>query len=133
MELSNFELLDHRLISINFKANPDFSQAEDGMIQLSVQGESKVAREQDKNSAQVYLTLSFYNDGRVENPPFMCTIEYAGTFAWKETIDEGTLSQLFEVNCPAILTSFIRPLLFQITAMSGIPPISLPLLDFRKK
>ena len=56
--------------------------------------------------------------------------ELEGIFNWKaDEIDDI----LLEVNAPAVLIAYIRPIISQLTSFSGYPPLILPLINFTKR
>ena len=65
--------------------------------------------------------------------PFFLTIAEGANFRWdKESYSEEQQKKLLTQNAPALLLSYIRPLVASVTAASPYPTYHLPFIDFTK-
>ena len=65
--------------------------------------------------------------------PFQFNMEIEGFFTWTEEL--GAKKELLETmlnqNAPAILYSYLRPLITLITVEADMPPLVIPLMNFK--
>ena len=52
-----------------------------------------------------------------------------GIFEYDKDIDEKTKESFFTLNAPAILFPYVRAYVSSLTALSGMPPITLPTIN----
>jgi preprotein translocase subunit SecB len=128
MKISNFQLKDHRLINIKYDLNPTFINPK-GTISLDILSEVTVTRN-SKNEATVQFTLFVFKDQNMEDVPFKIKTVHEGNFKWDDSYEEDLIQNLLHYNAPAILLSYDRSIISQMTAYSGLPPLLLPLIDF---
>lgn len=83
---------------------------------------------QNDNKATVSLIFSI---GQKEdsNPYFSFCAVASADFMWENLEKETAVKQL-KISAPAMLLSYIRPLLTNLTVQSGLPPYQLPFIDF---
>jgi len=78
--------------------------------------------------------VSFHlNIGSKENRyPFEIKVTYKATFEWSNQSDIEK-NEFLKVNAPAILYSYCRPIISNITGYSGLLPLDLPFYNFTKE
>jgi preprotein translocase subunit SecB len=84
----------------------------------------------DDTGAKVIFTLKIFDQEKLSEVPFFMQVSMKGFFRWDESMDEEIYKKLLRTNAPAILLSYIRPFVSQLTSASGYPPLILPLIDF---
>lgn len=52
-----------------------------------------------------------------------------GLFKFKSTVKQEELSNYFYVNAPAIIFPYIRAYVASVSALSGLSPINLPVMN----
>jgi preprotein translocase subunit SecB len=129
MQKSNFQLKSQRLISVAFELNPNFKRS--GEIELDVDILSEVVDQREK-FAIVRLKLAAFKKTEQDTAPFKSNIVVEGVFTWSDPIEESELQSFLNINAPAVLMSFIRPVLSQLTVFSGLPGLILPMFNFTK-
>lgn len=67
---------------------------------------------------------------KTEDAPFFLEVQGAGKFIFQEKPDEIILSQMSNVNCPAIVFPYIRETIADITRRAGFPPVHLNPVNF---
>ena len=69
----------------------------------------------------------------MEEVPFQFNMEIEGLFTWTEELGEKEelLETMLSQNAPAILYSYLRPLITLITVEADMPPLVIPLMNFK--
>jgi len=127
MKVSGFQLIKHLLLSVEYEVNPGYPK---GNIALEVQGLTKIEKTSE-NSATVEFTLLLFNDKSIEDAPFKVKTVHRGDFVWDDSYNEVQLKNLLNLNAPAILLSYDRSIIAQLTAYSDLPALILPLINFQ--
>ena len=128
MKKSGFQLINERVLSLDYKINENF---EIKNIDLKLSGNTQINKFDD-NKARVLFNFSVFKNEPIESVPFKIDIRIEGTFTWNEEIPIDKVDQLLNTNAPAILISYIRSLVTQLTVLSGFPALVIPLLNFTK-
>ena len=79
--------------------------------------------------AEVVLEIELFGKRDLSDVPFKFQIANKGLFFWSEEVEEK-VDIFLNINAPASLLSYIRPLITQFTSFSNFPPLILPLIDF---
>ena len=90
-----------------------------------------VVKNKDGNSAIVELTVQLNKNGEteVEDPCFVAEATLQSTFSWSEDLGEEKINSLLNINAPALLVSYARPIFVQLTSASPFPTYNLPFLN----
>ena len=135
LKSSNFQLLDKpRVTKSIFTINKDFNF--DKEISLDMENNIKIAETSDEDlTSLVVLNLRFFKDNELTNVPFNLEIEIEGFFGWDEELEENEdkLEVLLKENAPAILYSYLRPIITAMTVEANLPTLVIPLMNFRKE
>lgn len=131
MNVSKFQFQNPILTKINFNINKDFAK-EDDDIAIESSMEIGVSRKENEPIANVSLNVTI---GKNDNTsPFYVDCEMVAGFSWEENAyDEETISSLLTMNAPALLLSYIRPIVAQITNLSQYPSYNIPYFNFLPK
>lgn len=134
LKASNFQLLNKPRITKNiFEANKEFDFS--GEISLEIDNSINIVKilEEDMQS-MVILNLKFFKDINFNEVPFKLEMEIEGIFTWDEDLNEreSQLEILLKENAPAILYSYLRPIISLMTVEANMPPLVIPLMNFRK-
>lgn len=128
MGVSNFNVIDVRMTDVEFET---INQSFGGEIPLETKVESYYALAEDENKAKVKLIISVFPT--VEDAPFRIKVIMEGTFLWSEDINEDELPVYLKVNGNAILYSYARPIISQLTSFAGFSTLVLPLNNFAEE
>lgn len=128
MKESFFRLRSQFTEEIIFKKNSDFK---DRKIKLKVSHKLEI-KNIDETSSSVKLTFNIFTKEELEVSPFFISITQLGEFQYPSDLDKTDLENLLNINAPAVLLSYIRGLVSQITAFSGYPALIIPLMNFAK-
>lgn len=122
---SVFQLLNQRMVDVKFLLNEDGTKQEK---KLEIEVEVKAAPSEKK--ALVELTVHINKD--MEDQLFNLSIKNQGVFSW-EILSEEEVKPYLEENAPAILLSYIRSIVTNLTLAAGLTPVVLPLLNFKNQ
>lgn len=134
MKPSNFQLMEKPSVTKNiFMINKDFDFQ--GEVSLEIDSDIRVIDEIGIPMASiVVLNLKFFKNSEFKNVPFSLEIEIEGVFGWDEDLEKNPeqLEVLLRNNSPAILYSYLRPIITTTSVDANLPPLVIPLMDFRK-
>lgn len=132
---SNFQLIGKpRVTKKNFQLNKEFDFPEE--VSLEIDNNIKVVKTSEEDMiATVILNLKFFNASDLTEVPFKLEIEIEGMFQWGETVEEDTadLETLLYQNAPAILYSYLRPIITSASIEANLPPLVIPLMNFSEE
>lgn len=127
MNKSKFQFSNPELIKIEFFVNQTFD--EDKFDGIAMQSNTEI-RILEGNEAYVSLTVNIGNSA--DSQPFNICAEMGASFRWEESVGEERAKQLLNVNAPAVLLSYIRPIVSSMTSSSKYPTLNIPFIDFTK-
>ena len=130
MKESFFKLISRSTEEIIFKKNDKYQAPKEG-ISVEFNFNTEVIKRK-KNQAEISFTFILFNEEKLEEVPFYLSITEKGEFAWDENASEDIIERLLEKNAPAILLSYMRSMISQITAFSGYPALIIPLINFNE-
>jgi len=125
---SRFQIKNPRLLKLCFDVNEDFNK--DKFLGLDIDSKTTVKRAE--KAATVRLELNIFNEEEKKEAPFSIDIIMEADFKWDESVNGEELEYLLNSNAPAVLLSYIRPYISNVTVGAGFPPLVLPLMDFRE-
>lgn len=128
MRPSKFQFLNPYLEEVYFAVNPSFN-VDDGQIEMQNSFEVQVKRSEHSNRANVELKLETNIDN--SKAPFELRIKVASDFKW-EDLDDKMVDAMLEVNAPALLLGYMRPIVANITNSSNFPAYNLPFINFKE-
>lgn len=127
MNRSKFQFSNPELEKIEFLVNSNFDEEKCDGIEMKSNTDVQIF---DSNEARVQLTLSIGNE--TETQPFKICVIMGADFMWEEAIEEETAKKLLNVNAPAVLLSYIRPIVSSMTNSSKYSALNIPFIDFTK-
>ena len=134
MKLSNFQLIEKPSITKNiFIINKDFNFNDE--ISLEIDSDIKIIRaSENEMSSLVILTLKFFENSNFKDVPFTLEMDIEAMFGWDEKLEKEPtqLEVLLKENAPAILYSYLRPIITATSVDANLPPLVIPLMNFRE-
>lgn len=127
MEESFFQFKDPVLLKLDYKENQDFDYEKFNEMKLDFE----ISVNKSKNN-QAFVTLSLVI-GKDANNPFYLSISMGSEFSWEDEKEDDLISELLNINAPALLTGYMRPIISLITSSSRFPTFNLPFLDFTQQ
>jgi preprotein translocase subunit SecB len=79
----------------------------------------------DKRTFQLELGIHVFE----KNGRFDAKVKAIGFFSFNDVVDTDSLSNYFYTNAPAIIFPYVRAYIAALTSLSGMEPISLPLVN----
>ena len=128
MKESFFKLRSQFTEEIIFKKNSDFK---DRKIKLKFSHRLEI-KNIDEGSSNVKLIFNIFTEEELAESPFFISITQSGKFEYPSNLDKNNLENLLNINAPAVLLSYIRGIISQITAFSGYQALIIPLMNFTK-
>ena len=130
---SNFQLMGKPRVTKNiFWLNKDFDFV--GEISLEIDNEINIIKSSDEEmTSTVILNLKFFKNSNLEDVPFKLELEIEGIFGWDKELESNfeQLELLLKENGPAILYSYLRPIITNLSIEASLPPLVVPLMNFR--
>lgn len=131
---SNFRFSNPQVIKFNFELNDAFVPKENQILNVEKEFHLQVSEiEKDNEMNKVVIVLEIKIGNEKPDSPFRIEVAEAALFKWKDGIyDQKKLNRLLNHNAPALLLSYIRPMITNVTANSKFPAYQLPFVDFTK-
>lgn len=126
MKASKFQFVKPYLVELNFVANPDFD-TENTSIEMQNSFSVQINRSENENLAKVELTLE--SNMKNDDVPFRVKATVASEFKW-EDLDEKSVESMLNLNAPALLLGYMRPIVANVTNSSCFPAYNLPFINF---
>lgn len=127
-DLNGGQLVDVRLVGIDFAVKPDFDFDFDGLT-FGVDRDVDAALGEETSSVILSVTITWdAEEGRI--PPFDLRVRVEGTFEWVVDERESPEREIgwLKFNGPYLMWPYARSHVASITAACGLPPLTLPTL-----
>ncbi len=128
MEKSKFQFKNQKIVQVEFSVNNNFDRSHNE-VQLEISMKEK-HKKTSTYQALSELEISVFKKEFNPQIPFYIRIIVEGEFKWEENIDNS--EQLLKINAPALLLSYARSMITQLTVFAGFEPLIIPLVDFTK-
>ena len=127
---SKFQFSNPELTRIEFKANSDFINDGDGETEMKFDLSVGIELvEGTEDEAKVSLTIRL-GEKSSRCPFYLEAIECA-FFRWdNDKYEKVVVEKLLNQNAPALLLSYLRPIIMQVTAASPYEAFNLPFINF---
>jgi preprotein translocase subunit SecB len=131
MKKSDFQLIKHRLIGVKYELNKEYYPKGEN-IDLEIAYKVLIDRVKGSHEATVTFIFTIFKDENDKTKcPFKIETIHEGVFKWAESITDEQANVLLKINAPAVLLSYDRSIISQLTSYSGIPQLIVPLINFR--
>lgn len=130
MQESKFQFLNPYLEEIYFKVNSEF-KIQDSEFEMENSFNVQVKRSSKENRANVGLVLEV--NANAEKAPFTLKAKVSSDFQWDSHLDDDIVDSLLNMNAPALLLSYMRPIVANVTNTSMFPTYNLPFINFTNK
>ena len=132
MKISDFQFTNPYLVEMYFVENSEFDKMIDHELEVNNTMEVKVQRDDDESEAKVQLSLNINMDSDSNKIPFKLSVTVAADFTWDESLDEKTVESMLNLNAPALLLGYMRPIVATITNSSAFPVYNIPFINFKE-
>lgn len=135
MKKSAFQFSDPKLKRLVFDIHDNFVGT--GQINMEIRINPNIQRITNNNNplfdeAQVTITLSIGE--KDDSTPFYVEVDEFAAFRWeKDSFNESQIESLLHQNAVALLLSYLRPIISNVTAASPYPAYNLPYIDLTQK
>lgn len=126
MKQSSFQFLSPELRYINFSMNDNFNDSAQITSNITTKTNVKIHKE----LPQAYVQLTILSD-EANNLPFCFEVSMGAEVNWDENCESDMINSILRNNVPAMLLSYIRPIISILTSNTGYPAFNIPFLDFR--
>ena len=125
---SSFYLIGKpKITKILFEINKNFVFCDE--VPLIVSNNVQIMKNTDAQKMESIVVLAFgvFASETLSDVPFKIDMEIEGHFSWDEKLSQSTqLEDMLRQNAPAILYSYIRPIITLITVEANMPPLVIP-------
>jgi len=120
-----------KLICAEYGYNESFMQNSEGKkIPIDFSLKPKIIKIKNEKRAIVSLELRLFKR-RAKDCPIWAVIKNQAVFEWENS--DAQIDSLLKTAAPAHLLSYIRPLISQLTTMSDLPALVIPLMNFSEE
>ncbi len=133
MKESSFQLVGKpQVTKVQFEINKDFVFEKEVALEISNNVRVLKNSNEKKNESIVILSIDVFPSEELADVPFKMEIEIQGCFIWDEILanDNVQLDAMLKQNAPAVLYSYLRPIITLVTVEANMPPLVLPLMNF---
>lgn len=129
-EISNYLRIGRvQLLCVEYGYNEKFTQKSEERIPVEFSLTPRVKRIKKEKKAVVSLELRLFKKN-TKDFPIWARVKNQAEFEWDA--EDSRINILLETAAPAHLLSYMRPLISQLTTMSDLPALIIPLMDFSK-
>lgn len=118
-----------RLISVEYGYNEAFVPDPEGKIPVEFSLTPKIKRVKNEKKAIVSLEFKLF-EKNTKKFPIWAKVKNQAEFEWE---NDEIAEKLLRTAAPAHLLSYVRPLLSQLTTMSDLPALIIPLMNFSQE
>ncbi len=132
--LSDFQFTNPLLVKFSFEVHDKFlleHPGEHGEINAPITLQTNIAKEKE-GGPRALVTQNCDIGKQNDEYPYFISASIRAAFIWNESISPDMVTQLLKHNAPALLLSYLRPIVMYNTAASGIKAVNIPYLDFTK-
>ena len=122
MKKSNFQLVRQRLLKVEFLVNKKYKPSKDHQIPIEYYPDIKVQKHKNQNSAFVTFNMEIFKNDGSDKYPFYIALSIQGHFRWNEGLEN--IDNYLHINAPAVLMSYLRSIVSQLTIQAGFPPLN---------
>ena len=133
MKKSNFQFSNPHLVELHYHENSDFKiDVPNSILDVPISIESTEKRSDTSPVADVSLHIQVGSESN--DLPFYVSMVMAANFKWDaDCYSSEQLDSLLQQNAPALLLTYARPIIANITNSSGLPAYNLPYINFTQE
>ena len=126
---SSFQFTNPSLTQLEFLVNELFDKENNKQAKIKMHLSIEVEKKDNiLGEAQVALTLEM-GDKSADVPFYIRAVEKAN-FRWDQSLKENDVDSMLKQNAPALLLSYLRPIIVQVTASSLYGAYHIPFMNF---
>lgn len=124
MKPSKFQFKRPTIVEVIYKSNDNFISEQNKSINIAYKAKYKKF---ENSCAQIKVTLNIGEES--DQVPFFISITMEAVFKWDESMKPEEVKSLLNMNGPALIVGYARPVISMITMNTKYPPLDLPFLD----
>lgn len=124
MKPSKFQFRRPTVVEVIYKTNENFKPDSNKDISIAYRAKYKKS---DDCRAQVTVTLNIGEES--DQVPFFISITMEAVFKWDESMEATEVKSLLNMNGPALIIGYARPIISMLTINTKYPPLDLPFLN----
>lgn len=131
MRTSQFQFSNPVLTNLRFIINNTYEKKNENInVNINLNIEKKRI---NNNEAEVELTIEIGE--KTEKMPFHIVATEGAMFKWADESfsSDEEIDKLLNINAPALLLSYLRPIISTVTAASKYPAYNIPFINFNTK
>lgn len=126
---SKFQFNTPTLLGFQYFINKEFENNGEQSVAIELKTKIQVNRNPDDREAFVVLTVDIGEQS--VKAPFYIMAEEGATFRWDTDLsDEKQIQNLLNQNAPALLLSYLRPIVAGVTSASYFGTYHIPFINF---
>ena len=134
MKKSVFQFENPRVKNIIFQSNEKFNPDNVQNVDFRIKTETNISRSDSGKNARVELKVELPEDpdeAADKGLPYYCSVSVIAEFVWDDDLEEKQVDNFLRLNAAALLLSYARTTIAQLTMEAGYPAYHLPFIDFR--
>lgn len=134
MKKSVFQFENPRVKNIIFQSNDKFDPDNVNQSDFRIKTETNVSRSENGKQARVELKVELPEEPKEmvdKGLPYYCAVSVIAEFMWDNDLEERQVENFLRLNAAALLLSYARTTIAQLTMEAGYPAFHLPFIDFR--
>lgn len=129
MKKSDFQFVQPYLQKLVFLENDQFDMDTEETEEIEMHNTFSLQVNKSTEEPVAIVTLNFEMNKDEKEVPFKIEASISSLFRWQIMNDEQ-VDRMLRINAPAMLLSYLRPIISQITNSSKFPVYDLPFLNF---
>lgn len=125
---SSFQFTNPVLRYLEFGMNNSFDNKQKQQVKLGLNFRINIDRKDESNLAEVELEVRIGE--KSGEAPFFVIAKESADFKWEKEYDQEFIDKLLQLNAPALLLSYLRPIIAQVTASSFYNAYNIPFINF---
>ncbi len=116
---------------IEFKLlNPNFQK---NRYEVRISFDTKIVLDTENRKSNINIIAKVYDkELNKEEDPFYLKVNLLGYFSYESDLSDEDCKKMMEINGTAILFPYLRNIITNITAASGLPPLIIPTYNIPK-
>ncbi len=128
MKKSSFQFQDPCLRKLEFHINDGYKVVKRKKTGINLRFQVRNKQSEDKPEAVVELEVQI---GDQEEAPFWIVVVEGAYFKWDDDMEQTQVDKFLNQNAPALLLSYMRPIVASMTAATQYNAYNIPFINFK--
>ena len=112
---SRFQFQRPVLVSFSFGINDEYISSDNHTAMMQIGLAVNINKSDNSPDADVEIIIKIGE--KSSKVPFWLEAKEGGNFKWEESLDDETVEKLLNQNAPALLLSYLRPLISAVNSL----------------